>query len=446
MTDDKYMIKNCFFTLLVFGIVGVIIVIFCSILGSYYINNDDSCVLPGYIIDNEIIVEHSTSSDAYIFCLIPPCIDKVWWNEDIIITLNHPQMMSERGWLEQDYSISYYYLIYPWWDIILRFENEKDLEKSLSLLKVDIKEVKWRSMREARKISKEQFESKPDRLQWWLDNVEKHKFDAKQKMSDDRLFFPNIEFVQIPAGTLKRKDPLGKMMYLPDHTSERKLKLDVIEIKDEFFISKYEITQAQYNAVMGYNPAKGYGVGDNYPVYNVSWHDALEFCETLTRLARSNGKISTNQSYTLPTEQQWEYACASGVQEDLYTGNIASPNMMYESENMDKAGWYWYNQGGINYGSHEVGAKAPNSFGVYDMHGNVAEWCGGEIQVSDVCSPSYTKENLEFGGYAIAGNIRAVRGGNWHQSAYQCRTVVRYFRDSNERSPLVGFRIVLINQ
>ena len=402
------------------------------------------CVLPGYVGNLPLVIMNTTASDAEIRQVIQPCISEVWWNDDIIVTLNHPVINPGKYDEKKDDSIIYYHLIYPRENVVLRFENLKGLEEALSLLNVDAEEVKFMELFSAQRLSEMQSASRLGHLQWWLAQVEKNKTASEQEESDKVTFTPDIEVVWIPPGTLKRSDPLGKSMKnYPDHTSQ--MSLGSIEIQDGFSIGKYEITQVQYAAVMGQNPAFGHGVGDNYPVYNVSWHDAMEFCNKLTSIAQSGGKISTNQFYTLPTEQQWEYACRSGIREDFYAGNISSPANIYESESMDQAGWYWYNQGCKNYGTHEVGAKAPNPYGLYDMHGNVAEWCSGTIRASEACEKSaVSAKNSEFGDYAEAGNIHAVRGGSWHQSAYQCRSIARYFRDNNDFSPTIGFRVVLI--
>ncbi len=405
-----------------------------------------TCVLPGYVGNLPLVIMNTTASDASIRQVIPPCISEVWWNDDIIVTLNHPQINPGNYDEKKDDSTTYYHLIYPRENVVLRFDNLEGLEDALSLLNVDAKKVEFMGLFSAQRISEKQSASRPSHLQWWLAQVEKNKTEREHDPSDKVSFVPDIEVVRIPAGTLKRFDPLGKSMKNhPDHTSQ--MSLGSIETQNEFAIGRYEITQAQYTAIMGHNPAFGHGEGDNYPVYNVSWHDAMEFCKKLTSIAQSSGKISTNQFYILPTEQQWEYACRSGVREDFYTGNISSPANIYESESMDQAGWYWYNQGCKNYGSHEVGAKKPNPYGLYDMHGNVAEWCSGTIRASEACEKSsISAKNSEFGDYAEAGNIHAVRGGSWHQSDYQCRSIARYFRDNNDFSPTIGFRVALIKQ
>ena len=112
-----------------------------------------------------------------------------------------------------------------------------------------------------------------------------------------------------------------------------------------FSMGKYEITQAQWKAVMGTNPS--YFKGDNLPVENVSWNDAKEFCSKLSQM--------TGKQYRLPTEAEWEYACRAGT-----TGPYAG--------NLDAMAWYSNNAG---FKTHPVGQKRPNAFGLYDMHGNV---------------------------------------------------------------------------
>ena len=136
----------------------------------------------------------------------------------------------------------------------------------------------------------------------------------------------------------------------------------VVKIPGEpYAFGVFEVTQAQYRAVTGENPSEF--KGSILPVEGVSFGDALEFCEKLTERDRALGRISENQEYRLPTEEEWQHACRAGTTTRFYTGD--------SEEDLARAAWYEGNSGGR---PHPVGLKEPNAFGLYDMHGNVGEW------------------------------------------------------------------------
>mgnify|MGYP001777915515 CR=1 FL=1 len=175
-----------------------------------------------------------------------------------------------------------------------------------------------------------------------------------------------------------------------------------------YAFGKYEVTQAQYASVMGANPSNF--KGENLPVEQVSWNDAVKFCEKLTARERALGLISENQEYRLPTSDEWEHACRAGTATRFYTGDAESA--------LDRAGWYGGNSG---FETHPVGQKEPNAFGLYDMHGNVWEWTA-----------------------TAKGSRRVCRGGSWYYSVDWCGSSssfshspdARYYKD-------LGFRVVL---
>ena len=189
---------------------------------------------------------------------------------------------------------------------------------------------------------------------------------------------------------------------------------------DSYYIGKYEVTQAQWQAVMGQNRYEyEYGKGDDYPVYYVSWSDAQEFCK---RLSEASGK-----KYVLPTEAQWEYAARGGnkSQHYKYAG----------SDVPDEVAWY---NGGAFSTVHPVGQKKANELGIYDMSGNVEEWCSdwyGKYDEKDTDNPQGPAE-----GYV---SQRVYRGGNWWSGAYSCRVS---YRDGSADgvSSSRGFRVVYL--
>lgn len=171
----------------------------------------------------------------------------------------------------------------------------------------------------------------------------------------------------------------------------------------------YEVTQREYEAVMGENPS--YFKGMNLPVERVSWDDAVAFCEKLTARERASGRISATQRYRLPTSEEWEHACRAGTTTRFYTGD--------PYWDLARAGWYIGNSGRK---THPVGQKEPNAFGLYDMHGNVSE----------VTSTR---------GYSTRRLVR--RGGSWYDGVEDCESSMTYGTDLEELSYRIGFRVVL---
>jgi formylglycine-generating enzyme required for sulfatase activity len=221
-----------------------------------------------------------------------------------------------------------------------------------------------------------------------------------------------MKLVWIPHGTFQMGSNDGEDNEKPIHT---------VTISKGFYIGIYEITQEQYQKVMGTNPSKFRG-NDNLPVEMVSWIDAREFC---TQLCQKEGKTT----YRLPTEAEWEYACRAGTTSTYGFGDS-------ESQLGDYA-WYKQNSGDK---THPVGEKKPNAWGLYDMQGNVWEWCL-DWYAKDWYSKGPTKNPLnESYGDKIS---RVIRGGCWATYSIYCRVSLRgglspYYRDDN-----YGFRVVL---
>ena len=165
--------------------------------------------------------------------------------------------------------------------------------------------------------------------------------------------------------------------------------------------------------------------GDNYPAVWVSWDDATEFCAKLTALEHKSGKLSVNQTYRLPTEAEWEYACRAGTTTAYSFGDA-------ESKLGDYA-WYDDNSGDE---PHEVATKKPNPWGLFDMHGNAWEWC------EDWHEDSLSGGNDPKG--PSAGSDRVIRGGCWNNYASCCRSADRRYSTPTNRSCYNGFRIVRV--
>jgi formylglycine-generating enzyme required for sulfatase activity len=204
-----------------------------------------------------------------------------------------------------------------------------------------------------------------------------------------------------------------------------------------FYLGRYEVTQREYQEVMGTNPS--YFKGDvpapagNLPVERVSWYDAIEYCnrrsvkEGLTPAYRVSGNNITRDGdangYRLPTEAAWEYAAKGGSRGpvDEYAG----------SGSVDTVAWYSGNSGNR---TREAGTKAPNSLGLYDMSGNVWEWC-------EDWYGSYASEPQTNPRGASSGYERVVRGGSWGNAAQDVRSARRHGNTPSYRDSYLGFRL-----
>ncbi len=184
----------------------------------------------------------------------------------------------------------------------------------------------------------------------------------------------------------------------------------------DFSIGTYEVTQAQWRAVMGSNPSKFAGC-DECPVEEVSWKKVQRF---ITRLNRETGK-----KYRLPTEAEWEYAARGGNQSRGYTYS--------GSNDIGAVAWYGENSGSK---THAVGQKLPNELGLYDMTGNVLEWC------SDLYGSYSSASDVNPSG-AYSGQYRVGRGGSWSAYPQGCRVADRRNRNPDYRDYNLGFRLVL---
>ena len=183
----------------------------------------------------------------------------------------------------------------------------------------------------------------------------------------------------------------------------------------DFYIGKYEVTQAQWEAIMGTNPSNW--KGDNLPVENVSWNDIQKFIKKLN--------AQTGKKFRLPTEAEWEYAARGGNQSKGYKYS--------GSNNISEVAWY---DGNSRSKTHPVGQKAPNELGIYDMSGNVWEWCQdwyGSYSSSSQANPTGPS----------SGSIRVLRGGSWYNGARNCRVSSRCYSRPDYRYDHYGFRLVL---
>ncbi|MEW6236227.1 MAG: formylglycine-generating enzyme family protein [Candidatus Omnitrophota bacterium] len=252
-----------------------------------------------------------------------------------------------------------------------------------------------------------------------------------------------LEMVLIPAGTFI----MGSSSTERGRYKGRDWYPHQVTLTKSFYLGKCEVTQAQYQAVTGSNPARSYGVGANYPVYYVSWYDAAKFCNALSRnegltlVYTESGDWAANISangYRLPSEAEWEYACRAGTTTRFSFGDaLECDDSCGFCELADKQMWWCGNNtyGGNVSGTKEVGKKLPNPWGLYDMHGNVWEWCSDSWQ-----SPTNRGAQVDPAG-PNSGSYWVLRGGYWSYDLGICRSADRDSRDSDYTYYYVGFRV-----
>ena len=194
-----------------------------------------------------------------------------------------------------------------------------------------------------------------------------------------------------------------------------------------FFMGKYEVTNEQYQAVMGNNPSDFKGA--KRPVKYVNWDDAVEFCRKLTQ--------KTGKTYRLPSEAEWEYACRARTSTPFYFGDTITPDLVnYDGSNSPYGS---APKGLYRQQTTDVGSFPPNAFGLYDMHGNVYEWC------SDKWHDNYNGAPTDGSSWETGGdNNRVQRGGSWSGHALYCRCAFRYRNSAVDRYRNFGFRVVCV--
>jgi len=216
-----------------------------------------------------------------------------------------------------------------------------------------------------------------------------------------------IECVLVKAGTFNMGSHQREIAV---HHQDDEM-LHKVTLTKDYWISKCQITKAQYKTVIGSNPSDS-AIGDNYPVNMVDWNEAVAFCNAV------GGR--------LPTEAEWEFAARGGK---LSKGYIYSG-----SNDLNAVAWYIANSGGT---THPVGQKAPNELGIYDMSGNVWEWCSDWYGETYYNSGSQTDPTGPG-----SGSYRVFRGGSWDFDALSCRVADRYCYLPSFRDGSLGFRVV----
>ncbi|GMQ79795.1 MAG: hypothetical protein BMS9Abin03_234 [Thermodesulfobacteriota bacterium] len=228
-----------------------------------------------------------------------------------------------------------------------------------------------------------------------------------------------MEFVYIKPGSFMMGSPSNESGRDSDEKQHR------VTLTKEFYMQSTEVTQGQWKAVMGNNPSEFKNCGDDCPVEKVSWNDVQEFIRKLNRREGGN-------RYRLPTEAEWEYAARAGSTTAFANGGITELKCGFDS-NLDAMGWYC---GNSNEKTHPIARKQPNSWGLYDMHGNVWEWCQdwyGKYSSSFVTNPTGPSD----------GSFRVSRGGGWIRNARYCRSALRNRDSPGDRyNAALGFRLL----
>ncbi len=232
-----------------------------------------------------------------------------------------------------------------------------------------------------------------------------------------------MEFVKIPAGSFVMGSPEDEAEREDAEGPQHK-----VTIPRPFFMGKFEVTQAQYQTISGFNQAMFKG-DDNCPEECVSWTDCVNFCDVLSQ--------RTGRKVRLPSEAEWEYADRAGTTTVFWVGNDLSS----KQANFNGRGPF----GKAEKGPHRdkttpVGSFAPNAFGLYDTIGNVSEWC------QDVFHDSYVGAPTDGSAWETNGNpeIRVYRGGAYDSDGASCRSAMRFATERrNNRNSRIGFRVVV---
>ncbi len=226
-----------------------------------------------------------------------------------------------------------------------------------------------------------------------------------------------MKFVKIPAGSFTMGSPSSEPDRDSDETQHR------VTISNSFYMQTTEVTQGQWKAVMGSNPSKFSDCGNECPVEMVSWDDVQEFIKSLNRKGEG--------TYRLPTEAEWEYAARAGTTTPFSFGSCLSTDQANYNGNYPLEGC---SKGTYRQKPVSVGSFSPNAYGLYDMHGNVWEWCAdwkGDYPSGSVTDPTGPS----------SGSPRVIRGGSWSNIAQYCRSADRLSVTPGPRNYILGFRL-----
>jgi formylglycine-generating enzyme required for sulfatase activity len=237
---------------------------------------------------------------------------------------------------------------------------------------------------------------------------------------------PLLNMVPIAPGTFTMGSTAGSSNEQP---------VRQVTLSAPFWMGKYEVTQAEYQSVVGSNPSFFQGANapnaPSRPVETVLWNSAVAYCQALTAIEQAAGRVPQGYQYRLPTEAEWEYCCRAGTTTEWNTGTSLSTSQANFASALAN-GTYLDGQTAV------VGSYAPNAFGLHDMHGNVWEWC---LDSYAVYAPGPVTDPFVTG-----GPLRVIRGGSWYNyfiTAFYCRSAYRFSITPGNSFNNVGFRVVL---
>ena len=234
---------------------------------------------------------------------------------------------------------------------------------------------------------------------------ERHPHPFQEPPAQTFTLVPLTNMVRIPAGSFHRKDQR-------------------VTVSRDFWLGQFEVTQGEYQALMGHNPSHFQG-DDLRPVEKVSHADAVAYCAALTRQEQAAGRLPPGYAYRLPTEAEWEYACRAGSTHRFSFGD--------DDQEADRHAWTEENSEGS---TQPVGRKLPNAWGLYDLHGNVWEWCHdwfADYPAGDLLDPTGPG----------TGEYKVFRGGGWNHAARFARCANRFMMTPANGIYFVGFRLAL---
>ena len=242
-----------------------------------------------------------------------------------------------------------------------------------------------------------------------------------------------MDLVWIESGTFTMGSPVTEQSRLPTEGPHTR-----INLSRGFWAGQYEVTQIQYFQITKENPSQY--IGNNHPVDTLTWNNAVSYCQALTKREREANRLPEGYIYRLPTEAEWEYLCRAGTATPFHFGEEASglngnfkgtyPRDFEEATKKDARA----------YGTVEVGSFEANAFMLYDMHGNVSEWCSDYFN-----SRLAGGVKTDWSGPS-SGDFRVIKGGSWEDFAHLCRSAARDRKSEETKSDAQGMRIILATE